>query len=413
MVKFFYIFKIAFKNLLIHKLRAFLTILGVVIGITAIILIVGLGKGAQNLILGQLQNIGSKIIIVIPGREIKGLTDFAQSLTDSLKEKDLKLILKKENVPDLKRAMPIVFGAVKGSYENDFYSFSVFGATPLIKEIYDLKISEGAFFVEEDVDFKNQVIVLGYKIKKELFNNKNAVGEYIRIKNKNFKVIGVLEENGQNSFLNMDEAAFVPYTSAQQYLFGIKHFNRIVLEAETEESVKRVVEDVKKVLRESHNITDPLKDDFFVQTQNQAMQQMKNITNVLTFFLSAVAAISLIVGGIGIMNIMLVSVTERTKEIGLKKAIGATNFDILIQFLLEAIFLTLIGGIIGIILGIFLTYVISLIISKFLGINWPFIFPYFQAFLALIISIVLGLFFGLYPALKASLKNPIDALRYE
>ncbi|MEM4648183.1 MAG: ABC transporter permease, partial [Candidatus Pacearchaeota archaeon] len=259
MVKFFYIFKIAFKNLLIHKLRAFLTILGVVIGITAIILIVGLGKGAQNLILGQLQNIGSKIIIVIPGREIKGLTDFAQSLTDSLKEKDLKLILKKENVPDLKRAMPIVFGAVKGSYENDFYSFSVFGATPLIKEIYDLKISEGAFFVEEDVDFKNQVIVLGYKIKKELFNNKNAVGEYIRIKNKNFKVIGVLEENGQNSFLNMDEAAFVPYTSAQQYLFGIKHFNRIVLEAETEESVKRVVEDVKKVLRESHNITDPLK----------------------------------------------------------------------------------------------------------------------------------------------------------
>ncbi len=413
MIKFFYIFKMALNNLLVYKLRAFLTILGVVIGVSAIILVVSLGEGAQKLILNQLQSIGSKIIVVVPGREIRSLTNFAQSLTDSLKEKDLKLISKKENVPDLKRIMPVVFGAVNGAYENDYYSFSVYGATPLIKEIYDLEILEGGFFEEEDVDFKNPVIVLGYKVKEELFGKKKAVGEFIRIKNKNFKVVGVLKESGNSSFLNWDESSFMPYTSAQQYLFGIKHFNRLILEAETEESVLKVVEDVKKVLRESHNITDPLKDDFYIQTQNQAMERVKNITNILTVFLSSVAAISLIVGGIGIMNIMLVSVTERTKEIGLKKAIGATNSDILIQFLVEAIFLTLLGGIIGILLGAFLGYFSHILISKFLQVDWVFVFPYFQAILGLIISVILGLIFGLYPAFKASLKNPIDALRYE
>ncbi|MBI4156057.1 MAG: FtsX-like permease family protein, partial [Candidatus Zambryskibacteria bacterium] len=226
-------------------------------------------------------------------------------------------------------------------------------------------------------------------------------------------IIGILPAKVQVSFYNFDETAIIPYTTAQKYIFGIKYFHRFIIQASSEDKVSQAVREVTTTLRNSHGITDPEKDDFFVETQADIVDRLGVITDVLTLFLASVAAISLVVGGIGIMNIMIVSVTERTREIGLRKAVGATEKDILIQFLLEAVILTLIGGIIGILLGTFFSLISSIILGKVIGFGWQFTFPAQAAILGLIVSVLVGLVFGLYPARRASLKSPIEALRYE
>lgn len=279
--------------------------------------------------------------------------------------------------------------------------------------IYNIEVDEGRSIDEDDIKSRADVVVIGSKIKEDLFESSEAIGEKIKIKNRNFKVIGTLAKKGQVSLVNFDDVAFIPWSTAQQYIFGIKHFQHILVEAESEEFVDKTAQDIKITLRNSHNITDPEKDDFSVGTQTEAIEQVGTIMNVLTMFLTAVAAISLIVGGVGIMNIMLVSVTERTHEIGLRKAIGATEKDILFQFLLEAIVLTIIGGIIGITIGAFFSFVTAFILSTVANLAWPFNFPISAALLGLGVSAVIGLIFGIYPARKAALKNPIEALRYE
>jgi len=408
-----YAFKTALKGLRTHKSRSALTILGIVIGITAIMMVMSLGRGAQDLILSQIQGIGSKTIAVAPGRHPKGISDVAQIFGDSLKEKDLESLKRKSNVPGAEAVMPVVFGGVTGSYGSEGYWFTIFGATPLIMKIYDINPSEGAFFTDEDVTARADVIVIGAKVKEKLFGSSDALGQRIKIKGRNFRVAGILPSKGQFTFFNMDEAGFVPYTTAQQYIFGIKHFHRFVVEAESEELIPSTVEDIKRTLRENHNITDPDKDDFFTETMGEAIEQVGTITSVLTAFLAAVAAISLVVGGVGIMNIMLVSVTERTREIGLRKALGATEKDILVQFLMEAVILTAIGGFIGIALGASLSFLVALVLRQFLALGWFFTFPVGAATLGLGVSAAVGLVFGLYPARQASLKEPIEALRYE
>lgn len=272
---------------------------------------------------------------------------------------------------------------------------------------------EGYFFAEEDVKAASPVMILGAKVKKELFGESDAVGEKIRIKGKNFRVIGTIAAKGQVSFFNFDEIVIIPYTAAQQSIFGIKYFHRFVVEAQNEGAISRTVDDIKATLRASHNITDPEKDDFFVETQADLVSRVSTITNILTVLLVSIAAISLVVGGIGIMNIMFVSVTERTREIGLRKAIGAREKDILLQFLLEAMVLTSIGGAIGVILGAFFAFLTSLILSQALGLSWAFVFPVSAAVLGIGVSSFVGLVFGLYPARQASLKDPIEALRFE
>lgn len=412
-MKFLSTFKTAFNGLRTNRSRSALTILGIVIGITAIILLMSLGQGAQNLILNQLQGMGSRTIVILPGRQPKGPSDMAQMLGDSLKENDLKTIMKKTNVPTVGAVMPIIFGGATGSYLGETYGLTIFGASPLIGSIFDLYPSEGSFFTNEDVNSRADVAVIGSKVKKELFGDSDALGRKIKIKGRSVRVIGILPAKGQVSFFNFDEVVMIPYTTAQQYIFGIKYFHRIIVEALDEALIPRTVSDLTITLRNAHGITDPGKDDFHVETQADLAMRLSVITNVFTLFLVAVAAISLVVGGIGIMNIMLVSVSERTREIGLRKAIGATESDILTQFLFEAVMLTGIGGVIGILLGTFFSLLAALILSKVALLDWRFSFPWFAAFLGLAVAAGIGLVFGLYPARKAAQKSPIEALRYE
>jgi len=408
-----YTAKTAFRGLATNKTRSFLTLLGIVIGIAAVILVMSLGQGAQNLILSQVQSMGPKVIAIAPGRQPQGIADMLATFTDSLKEKDIEELKKKNNVPHLADIMPIVFGSQTAVFENNAYRPTILGVTGLFTKIYNIYPSEGRIFTDEEVKGYADVAIVGSKVKDQLFGNDDALGQKIKIKGKSFKIIGIFPKTGQVSFLNFDDIAVIPYTTAQQYIFGIKYFNRIVIEADSEENVNRTVDDIKITLRNDHNITDPSKDDFFVETQAEALKMVSTITDIFTLFLAAIAAISLFVGGIGIMNIMLVSVTERTREIGLRKALGATGKNIMTQFLLEAVMLTASGGVIGISLGIIFSFVTSLILGNYLGLNWQFIFPFQAVFLGLGVSTLIGLVFGIYPARKASLKSPIEALRYE
>ena len=405
--------KMAFGALKTNKSRSFLTILGIVIGITAIMIMMSLGQGAQDLILNQVQGLGSKTIIVIPGREPKGPADSAQVFSDSLRERDLEALSKKENVPTLERIVPVVFGGATGGYENETYRLTIFGASEEMADLFHLSPEVGSFITADDVRARTSVVVIGSKVKHELFGESDAVGKKIKIKNRTFTVVGVLTQKGQVSFFNFDEVAIVPYTVAQSYIFGIKYFHRFMIEAGSEDLIPATVADIKTTLRFEHDIKSPDKDDFFVQTQADLAKTIGSITDVLKAFLVAVTAISLVVGGVGIMNIMLVTVTERTREIGLRKAVGATRRDILVQFLAEAVVLTGVGGVIGIILGVSLAYIGSQILANYIGSPWPFSLPLGATTISICVSTAVGLVFGLYPARQAARKSPIEALRYE
>jgi len=401
------------KGLATNRSRSILTILGIVIGIAAIMLVVSLGAGAQALILSQIEGLGTQTIAVIPGREPTGPSDISSLYSDSLKEKDIRALENKASAPGVKDIMPVVFGAESASFQGNTYQVSIFGATELMAEIFDLHPSVGQFFDKSDVASRADMAVIGAKVADHLFENEDPVDQNIKIKGRNFRVVAVLPATGGGTLFNFDDMVLMPYTTAQDYLLGIKYFNRMIIEAEEGADVAIVADDVRLTLRDSHNITDPTKDDFFVQTQQDLAKRLSTITNALTWFLVAVASIALFVGGVGIMNIMLVAVTERTHEIGLRKAVGATEKNILHQFLLEAVLLTGIGGVVGIILGAILAFAIAFALSTFLAINWQFIFPWTGAALGLVVSTLIGVVFGVYPARQAAKKSPIEALRYE
>lgn len=408
-----YTLKTSISALQAHKSRSLLTILGIVIGVAAIMIIMSLGEGAQNLILGEIQSIGSRVVAIHPGRQPQGITDIISTFGDSLKEHDLALLSRKENIPHAEEIIPVVFGSQAATYGNEIYRPVIFGATPLMASIYNIYPSEGNLFTDDDVKSYASVVVIGSKVKKELFGDADALNQKIKINGRNMRVVGILGQKGQSTFVNFDEMVLTPYTTAQTYIFGRKYFDRIIIQADTEANVPETVADVQATLRNSHNITDTTKDDFYVETQAQAMQTVGNITSIITLFLAAVAAVSLVVGGIGIMNIMFVSVTERTREIGLRKALGATNKNILSQFLIEAIILTGLGGLIGVALGTGVSFGLSYLLTKFAGLAWLFSFPVNAAMLGIGVSAAIGLIFGIYPAYRASQLDPTEALRYE
>ena len=405
------ILKMAIVGLSTHKIRTVLTILGIVIGITAITIVTSLGGSAEGFILGELESFGSNSAFIIPGKE----GDFGEGsiLNDSLRERDVVALNNKGNVPDAELVVPFVFGPAMVVYEAERFYSSMLGASPGNKEIDNLKLSEGEFIADEDVAQKSSVVILGSKIKKELFGDSDALGEKVKIKDKSYRIIGILEPKGQSLFVNYDQVVIAPYTTAQQYILGYNYIQRIVVRAKESSLVPGMVRDIEQTIRESHNIENPEDDDFYVQTPEDAAQTFSQITSVLTILLASIAAISLVVGGVGIMNIMLVSVTERTREIGLRKALGARNKDILLQFLIEAIILTASGGIIGIVAGSSVSYIGTILIHQFAGLNFPFSSPWSGALLGIGVSTAIGFVFGIYPARRASLKSPIESLRYE
>ena len=405
----------AITSLRAHRARTFLTVLGVVVGVSAIMGIVSIGKGAEGVILGELSSMGTDMIVIRPGKEPKGFSDVTDTIfADSLKTRDVKALSKKENVPGIDKIAPGVIVPANASYGKETYRPTILGWDPsMMADIFGIYPERGVFFSQDDIRARASVAVIGTKVKKELFGDEDPLGKKIRIKGRKFRVVAVLPPHGQVAFFNVDETIFIPPTTAQRYLLGIDYYNEILVKAKSPDVVDETVEDIKRTLRETHNITDPKDDDFFVITPAGMIDQIGTVLDMLTIFLSSVVAIALVVGGIGVMNIMLVSVTERTREIGLRKALGATTKDILLQFLVEAVMLTLLGGVIGIAIGLLFAYAVALVMTNVYGFNWPFVFPISATLLGVSVSVLVGLVFGIYPAHQASKKSPIEALRYE
>lgn len=408
-------FKTASSGIRRSGVRSALTILGIVIGIASVILLMAIGQSAENLILGQVQSIGSNLIFVVPGAT-KGSRFAAPAsvqgvVIKTLTKDDLEALRRE---PSIAKATAEVRGQAKVVYGNNDATITYEGVTGEFFSMRNLNVTKGRVFTNADADSFNRVAVIGPEIANTLFGNEDPVGKTMRLKDVSFGVIGVLEKKGIGPFgIDQDNLVMLPITIAQKQLLGIDYYTVLTVQANDAYTIEFTKSRVVAVLRQDHRITDPNKDDFTVRTQEDALSILGNITSIMTVFLSSIASISLIVGGIGIMNIMLVSVVERTKEIGLRKAVGATNRDILQQFLLEAMMLTALGGVIGIALGAFFTALVYFVVAHLLSMDWTFAFPVSAVLLAVGVSLLTGMVFGIYPARKASFKSPIDALRYE
>ncbi|MFA5854212.1 MAG: ABC transporter permease [Patescibacteria group bacterium] len=398
------------KGLLAQKLRTLLTMLGIIIGIASVILMTSLGKGVEGLILNQLESFGQDSVFVEPGGgDGAGPPNFAQ--LNALKYDDFVAINKLDSV---KIAAPIKYvdGVVSRAGTN--ISPQIVATTVEYAELNSFEAEQGRWFDESDVEGALRSIVLGSKAAEDLFGDDNPVGQTVTVKRKTFLVIGVLPKLGVLFFQDLDKSVYLPISTARRELQGEDHVTFIT--ARLKGNPEYAAEDIRLLLRDRHDIDNPdgdkKKDDFQVTTQEQAASTFGAISSALTIFLSAIASISLFVGGIGIMNIMLVSVTERTREIGLRKALGARRRDIMTQFLIEAILLTMIGGLLGAMLGAAISWLGSKIVANLID-GWVFIVPLDAVLKAFGVATAVGLVFGLYPARKASRLDPIEALRYE
>ena len=388
--------------------------LGIIIGIAAVIIIMSVGAGAQSLILAQVKTLGSDLITILPGASDEtGPPAAAMGIVVTTLNYGDAQAIKKEvsgivDVASYNRG----FGTL--SWQSNKYDTSLNGTTNSYLTVEGGQLAEGRFFTKDEEKSLAKVIVLGHATKQELFGAQDAIGKRVKINKNVFKVIGVMRERGTVAFQDYDDQVLMPLKTLQKLILGIDHVANIRIKVENSDDMESIVSEVKMVLRDRHEIYDETgaSDDFTLRNTADALEMLGVITDALRYFLAAMAALSLIVGGIGIMNIMLVSVFERTQEIGLRKAIGANNLNILSQFLAEAVAVTMIGGIIGIILGIAVAFLIS-VIANFLEYDWEFIVTTSSIFVSVFVATLVGIVFGLYPARKASKLHPIDALRFE
>jgi len=406
------IVKLSLVGLRTNKTRSFLTMLGIIIGIASVIVIMSVGAGAQSLILDQIQGVGSNLVGILPGASEEDgppASVFGIQIT-TLIDEDAWAI--KNQLPEVVDVASYVTGVETVSWQNQKSDLTFNGVSYSYPNVEDVKVSKGSFFTAEEEGAMARVVVLGSQAAQELFGNIDPLGQDIKIKRESFKVIGVLEERGSIGFQNSDKQVFIPLTAAQKLLLGIRHVALIRAKIDKSENIDYAIASIKEILRDRHNLRNVGEDDFSVRSQAEAIKALMTITNALKFFLAAVAGLSLIVGGIGIMNIMFVSVIERIKEIGLRKAVGATPGNILKQFLIESLMLTGIGGVIGIIIGAVISGLVAAV-AIYLGYSWSYVITPSSIVVGFIVAASVGMIFGYFPARRAANLNPIEALRHE
>ena len=398
--------KIALKALNNNKLRCFLTMLGIIIGVASVITMLAIGQGSKNSIKEQISEMGSNMIMIHPGNMQRvGVRQSADDM-QTLKIADYEAL---QSLPGITAISPSVNSSGQFVNGNNNYPSTVYGITPDYLDIRKLKVKEGAMFTEHDIKSAAKVCVLGKTVADNLFpNGEDPVGRVIRFGKIPLTVIGLLESKGTNSMgMDQDDVVLAPYTTVMKRMLAIDYLQGLFASAADESKTDETIDEITEILRSQHKIKDGDEDDFEIRSQQELSEMMNSTSDMMTVLLACIAGISLLVGGIGIMNIMFVSVTERTREIGLRMSIGARGVDILSQFLIEAIIISVTGGVIGIIIGLLASWMVTVIA------HWPVYIQLYSVGLSFAVCTITGVFFGWYPAKKAAGLDPIEAIRYE
>lgn len=399
--------KIAFKALYNNKMRGFLTMLGIIIGVASVITMLAIGQGSKQSIKAQISEMGSNMIMIHPGNMERGGVRQSSDAMQMLKVADYEAL--RDDAQYLDAVSPQVSSS--GQFINGANNFpsQIYGVTPDYLDIRRLKVRDGSIFSEQDIKSAAKVCVLGQTVVDNLFpNGENPVGRVVRFNKIPFSVIGVLEEKGSNSMgQDQDDVVLAPYTTVMKRILSIDYIQGLFASAVSEELSEEATAEVTAILRSNHRLKDDAEDDFTIRSQQELSEMMNSTSDMMTVLLACIAGISLLVGGIGIMNIMYVSVTERTREIGLRMSIGARGRDILAQFLIEAVIISVTGGVIGVILGVVASELVNIIA------HWPVSIQFYSVILSFLVCTVTGVFFGWYPAKKAASLDPIEAIRYE
>jgi putative ABC transport system permease protein len=400
------IIRVALRALARNKLRTILTMLGIIIGVGAVICTVAIGQGASQQVQQQIQSLGTNVIMVFAGSVNTGGVRMGNGATKTLTADDAQAVL--QHVPGVTAVSPILQASVQAVNGNENWLTRATGSSQDFPQIRNWPVVSGSFFSQRDVDMANNVCVIGKTVATQLFGDQDPVGEVIRVQNLPFRILGILQEKGQSSSgQDQDDILFMPYTTVQKKISGISWIQLMMVSTASQDVNPSVQNGIAALLRQRHHLRTGEDDDFIIRSPSEMAQTAAATANTMTLLLGTVGAVSLVVGGIGIMNIMLVSVTERTREIGVRMAVGATEANVKWQFLSEALVLSSLGGLIGIAVGM----AASALISNSLG--WPTLVSKLSIFVAVVFSALVGISFGFYPAVKAAQLNPIEALRYE